>query len=150
MDNIIWNRIIANAADNGLVISDSRATSGYFTKELAARMKTQYLRHIIGGNMVRGGLTHLYISFEGMEDLRSQSVNLDKETRRRLLKDNDDGHPPELYGMEICPMSELGVGQSLQDAYTDLGGTYEDNDIELVIGVEIYNGEFVNCIAGSF
>lgn len=149
-----WHFIITNAANNSLVISDPTAKTGYFTKELAARMKVQYLRQIIGGDMVRGGLTHLFVSLEAIEHLREQSASLDEETRRRLFtiekKLGIKPFPPQLYGMELCPLSEFGVGQKFQSLYEALGGTYNGDDVELVIGAEFKGGVCFNCIAGSF
>jgi len=132
-----WTVLLACAADRSLVANDTAATAGIFTKELAARMKTVYLRNR-SGNTVTGGLTDMYLSLEGLEDIRAFDATAVDEITRRELFTAGDNVLPSLYGLTMHAMQELGVGSTFQGIYTTLGGTLAaGGDTELVVGLDL-------------
>lgn len=144
-----WTVILSCAADRAITIEDTAAGSGTFTKELAAKLKTGYLRNV-GGNMTRGGLTDMYVSLEAIEDLRASTLTeFDDITRREILLAGENALPT-LYGMVLHPLQELGVDQSYQTIYDSLGGSLGTDgagDEELVIGLDLAtNDSFKNPV----
>ncbi len=82
-----WHTILAAGVDRNIVVYDSDAATGQFTKRLVSLMKT-VMRRNGGGNSAsnnRGQLTDLYVSPEAMEDIRNWGVDqVDELTRREI------------------------------------------------------------------
>ena len=77
MNDDCWQTIITAGFDRNVMVFDSAATAGQFTKRLVSLMKT-VMRRNGGGNSTsnnRGKLTDLYISPEAMEDIRNWNAN---------------------------------------------------------------------------
>ena len=75
-----WHTILAAGVDRNIVVFDSDAAAGQFTKRLVNLMKT-VMRRNGGGNSSsnnRGQLTDLYVSPEAMEDLTGESIKSTK------------------------------------------------------------------------
>jgi hypothetical protein len=61
-----WHTLLAAADSRGLVVVDTVAQNGQFTKELVSKMQTAMTRNA-GGNGQAGALTDLYLSVFGSE-----------------------------------------------------------------------------------
>ncbi len=135
-----WHTIMAGAVDRNILVNDSNATAGQFTKRLISLMKL-VMRRNAGGNSTsinRGKLTHLYLSPEANEDLRSWTfAEVDDVTRREIYM-ADDGSINKVFGVNLVDLDELGEGQEYQDYYTNvLGGSMANGDVEVLIGLDL-------------
>ncbi|UCG02432.1 MAG: hypothetical protein JSW11_00270 [Candidatus Heimdallarchaeota archaeon] len=146
-----WRVIIAagvgrtDYAGGAPLVYDSAANVGQFTKRLVSLMKTTMVR-LAGGNSAtpnRGRLTDLYISPEALEDIREWDKDeVDDLTRREIFTSEDDGGPmARIYGVNLHPLDELGVGQELQTYFATLGVSMGTNDEEIVIGLDLSHGD---------
>lgn len=142
INNDGFHTLIAAGVDRNILVYDADATAGVFTKRLVSLMKTVMLRNA-GGNassLSRGRLTDIFISPEGLEDVRNWDVSqVDDLTRREIYLASDDSEKiTRIYGINLHAMYELGVGAEYQLYYTgQLGGTLAPSDEELVIGVDL-------------
>ena len=135
-----WHTLLAAAVDRNILVYDSDAAAGQFTKRLVSLMKT-VMRRNGGGNSVTapGRLTDLYLSPEAIEDIRNWGVDqLDEVSRREIYTAADDGGPlTRIFGVNLHDVFEFGDGQEYQDYFTsDLSGSLEGSDVELVIGLD--------------
>lgn len=151
-----WRGIIAAGAgrtDYGggaPLVFDAAATAGQFTKRLISLMKTSMTR-LAGGNRVSMGrsiLTDLYISPEALEDIREWDLDdVDDITRREIFTANDDpstGPLARIYGVNLHPLTELGVNQEFQTFFDSLSLSMGASDEELVVGMDLQqNDSFV-------
>lgn len=146
-----WRVIIAAGAGrtdyNGgaPMVYDSTATNGQFTKRLISLLKTVMTR-LAGGNTAtsnRGRLTDVYISPEGLEDIREWDHDeVDDMTRREIFTAGDDGGPmAQIYGVNLHPLDELGVGQEFQTFFEGLGLSMASGDEEIVVGLDLSHGD---------
>lgn len=139
------------------LIFDAAAAAGQFTKRLISLMKTSMTR-LAGGNSAtqgRGVLTDLYISPEALEDIREwDETEVDEVTRREifLAQDNNgnqqlSGPLARIYGVNLHPITELGVNQEFQDFFDGLGLAMGASDEEIVIGLDLsMNDSFVQPV----
>ncbi len=147
-----WRVIIAAGAGrtdyNGgaPLVYDSAATAGQFTKRLVSLMKTTMVR-LAGGNtssIGRGRLTDLFISPEALEDIREwDSDQVDDFTRREIFTAGDGGGPmAKIYGVNLHPLDELGVGQEFQTYFATIPGiSMGTDDEEIVVGLDLTQGD---------
>ncbi len=146
-----WRVIIAAGAgrtdynSGAPLVYDSTATAGQFTKRLVSLMKTTMTR-LAGGNSAttnRGRLTDLYISPEALEDIREWDHDeVDDVTRREIFSATDDGGPmAKIYGVNLHPLDELGVGQEFQTYFATLGLSMGTDDEEIVVGLDLSHGD---------
>jgi len=96
-----------------------------------------------GGNSTsinRGELTDLYLSPEGIEDIRNWGVDeVDPITRRELIV-SDGGLLTRIFNVNLHTLDELGEGQEYQNFYTnDLSGTLPTSRNEIVVGLDLRN-----------
>jgi len=135
-----WHTLLAAGVDRNIVVYDSDAAAGQFTKRLVSLMKT-VMRRNGGGNSAsnnRGRLTDLYVSPEAMEDIRNWGVDQVDETTRREIYTAADGTLNRVFGVNLHDLDELGEGQEYQLFYTSvLNGTLPANDYELVVGLDL-------------
>jgi hypothetical protein len=135
-----WHTLFAAGVDRNIVVFDSDADAGQFTKRLVSLMKT-VMRRNGGGNSSsnnRGVLTDLYVSPEAMEDLRNWNVDQVDEITRREIYTAADGSINRIFGVNLHDLDELGVGQEYQNYYTDtLGATMGGSDTEVVVGLDL-------------
>ena len=146
-----WRVLIAagagrtDYAGGAPLVFDSAATAGQFTKRLVSLMKTTMVR-LAGGNSAttnRGRLTDLFISPEALEDIREwDSDEVDDVTRREIFTAGDDGGPmAKIYGVNLHPLDELGVGQEFQTYFSTLGVSMGTSDEEIVVGLDLSHGD---------
>jgi hypothetical protein len=142
-----WRVIIAAGAgrtdynSGAPLVYDSAATAGQFTKRLVSLMKTTMTR-LAGGNTAsigRGRLTDLFISPEALEDIREWDKDeVDDFTRREIFTSDDSGGPmARIYGVNLHPLDELGVGQEFQTYFATLSLNMGTNDEEIVVGLDL-------------
>jgi len=143
-----WHTIITAGFDRNIVVLDSDAAAGQFTKRLVSLLKT-VMRRNGGGNSTsnnRGTLTDLYVSPEAMEDIRNWNVDqVDETTRREIFVSEGDNAITRLFGVNLHDLDELGEGQEYNSFYTsELSGTLPSSDVELVVGLDLSkNDSFV-------
>lgn len=135
-----WHTLLAAALDRNIVAYDADAAKGQFTKRLISLMKTIMLRNS-GGNSVtsKGRLTDIYMSLEGIEDIRNWGPDqLDEISRREIYQAGDGGAPlTRIFGVNLHDLYEFGVGQQYQNYFLeDLGGQLATDDVELVFGID--------------
>ena len=137
-----WHTILAAGVDRNIVVYDSDAAAGQFTKRLVSLMKT-VMRRNGGGNSAsnnRGILTDLYVSPEAMEDIRNWNVDqVDEITRREIYVSSDEGGVlNRVFGVNLHTIDELGEGQEYQLFYKNvLGASLPATDVETVVGLDL-------------
>lgn len=147
-----FHTLIAAGADRNIVVFDANAGAGRFTLRLLSLMQ-QAMRRNAGGNstsLLRGRLTDVFVSIEGLEDMRNWSVaDIDEVTRREILT-SAEGYINRIFNVNLHDLYELGVGQEYQNFYLDpagLNGSLAAGDVELLIGLDLQrNDSFVNPI----
>ncbi len=144
-----WQVILSAGFDRNIVVHDTDAGGGIFTKRLVSLGKT-VMRRNGGGNSTsinRGKLTHLYLSPEGLEDIRNWNVDqVDELTRREIFVAADDaGVLTRIFGVNLVDLDELGEGQEYQLYYTNtLSGSLPSGDVEIAVGLDLSkNDSFV-------
>lgn len=139
-----WHVLQQAAVDRGLIVTDTAATAGLFTKRLVSLGKT-LLRRNAGGNassMGQGRLTHIAISPESLEDIRSWDISqVDDVTRREIfLAGEGEMSLTKIFGVTLIDLDELGVGQRYEDYITNTaGGTHTNSKVEWAIGLDLMN-----------
>ena len=137
-----WHTLLAAAVDRNILVYDSDAAAGQFTKRLVSLMKT-VMRRNGGGNTAslnRGRLSDLFLSPEGLEDIRNWGIDqVDEVTRREIYVSSDDGAPlTRIFGVNLHDLDEMGEGQEYQLFFdVDLAGGLQSADKELVIGLDL-------------
>ena len=144
-----WHTLISAAVDRNIIVFDSDASAGQFTKRLVSLGKT-VMRRNGGGNstsMNRGMLTDLYLSPEALEDIRNWNVDqVDETTRREIFVAEDgSGAMNRIFSVNLHDIDELGEGQEYQLFYTtQLSGTMPTGDVEIMVGLDLRkNDSFV-------
>lgn len=133
--------IISAAVDRGISIADTSATAGLFTKRLVALAQT-VMRRNSGGNSTsidRGRLSHILLSPEALQDVRSwDSTQVDEVTRREIFIAGE-GYPiTRIFGVTLVDIDEFGEGQEYQLYYTNtLGATIPSSKSEVAIGLDL-------------
>lgn len=135
-----WHTLLASGVDRNIVVYDSDASAGQFTKRLVSLMKT-VMRRNGGGNSTstnRGKLTDLYISPEAMEDIRNWGVDQIDEVTRHAIFNSADGSMNRIFSVNLHDLDELGEGQEYQKFFTtELAGSLQGSDVELVVGLDL-------------
>ena len=143
-----WHTLLAAGVDRNIVVFDSDADPGQFTKRLVSLMKT-VMRRNGGGNSAsnnRGILTDLYVSPEAMEDIRNWGVDQVDEVTRREIYVAADGSLNRVFGVNLHDLDELGEGQEYQLFYENVlngtlpqnaGGVSTNDKVELVVGLDL-------------
>lgn len=139
-----WHVLLAAAADRNILVYDADATAGQFTKRLVSLMKVT-MRRNGGGNTASVGqskLTDIFISPEGMEDIRNWNVDqIDETTRREIFISEGEGLS-RIFGVTLNEILEFGEGQEYQTYFTgQLGGSLASTDLELIIGLDLNKGD---------
>jgi len=150
MNDDAWHTILAAGVDRNILVYDADAAAGQFTKRLVSLLKV-VMRRNAGGNSAsikRGQLTDLYLSPEGVEDMRNWGIDqLDETSRREIYVANDAaGSVSRVFGVNLHAIDELGEGQEYQTYYSNsLSGTLgPSSDVELVVGLDLAaNDSFV-------
>ncbi|MFA5670089.1 MAG: hypothetical protein WC967_12685 [Balneolaceae bacterium] len=148
-----WHCLLAAGVDRNILVSDSDATAGLFTKRLVSLLKLT-MRRNSGGNSAtpnRGRLTHLFMGPEALEDIRNWGVDQADDITRREIFVAKDGSINSVFGVNLVDLDELGEGQEYQNYYTDvLSASMASNDVEIVVGLDLSNKDsFVMPIDGD-
>lgn len=142
-----WATLLAAIYTRNILVYDSDAVQGQFTKRLVSLMKTEMRRQAKGNTATsfRKKLTDLYVSVEAIEDIRNWGVDQLDEVSRREIYTAADGSINRIFNVNLHDMDELGVGQVYQKYFTDtLGGSLQASDVELVVGLDLQqNDSFV-------
>ena len=146
-----WRTLITSAESRGLEIYDSAATAGVFSRRLLSLMKLEFRRN--GGKFThvnRKKMTHLYLSPEGIEDIRLfPAAEVDDLTRRDLFL-MGDGTMPQIAGVTLVDLDEFGVGQTHNDFYVQVkGAAIANSKLEICIGADLTNPNFVMPVRES-
>ncbi len=142
-----WHTLMGAGVDRNILVFDTDATAGQFTKRLVSLLKT-VMRRNGGGNsssLNRGVLTDLYVSPEALEDIRNWNVDeVDDVTRRELIT-QEGGLLSRIFQVNLHDLDELGEGQEYNVFYTDeLSGSFPAGDVEIVVGLdESANDSFI-------
>lgn len=136
-----WHTVLAAGVDRNVVVLDSDAAAGQFTKRLVSLMKT-VMRRNGGGNstsMNRGRLTDLFVSPEAMEDIRNWNVDqVDEVTRREIFNAQGDNALTRIFGVMLHDLDEFGEGQEYQLYFENqLSGVLPGSDVEVVVGLDL-------------
>lgn len=134
-----WHTLLTAAFDRNIIVTDTDASAGQFTKRLVSLLKV-VMRRNGGGNSTsvnRSMLTDLYLSPEAMEDIRNWNVDqVDEVTRREIFLAEGDGMN-RIFGVNLGVLDELGEGQEYQLFFNNqLSGTLPGGDVELVVGLD--------------
>lgn len=138
--------LISAGLGRGLIVYDSLASAGLFTKRVISLGKT-VMRRNAGGNSTsvnQGRLTHLCMSPEGLEDIRSWDLTqVDDVTRREIfLNGEGEASLTKIFGVVLVDVDEYGVGQTYQDYYENvLGGTMSGSKVEIAMGLDLTRGK---------
>lgn len=138
-----WQTVLTAGYDRNIIVFDSDADAGQFTKRLVSLMKT-VMRRNGGGNSTsinRGKLTDLFVSPEATEDMRNWNVDqVDEVTRREIFVSENENALNRIFGVMLHDLDELGEGQEYNDYFdVDLGATFPSGDVELVVGLDLRN-----------
>lgn len=145
-----WHTIIAAVVNRNIMVYDSAADPGFLTKRLISLTRT-VMQRSGGGNLASLNpidLTDVWLSPEGVEDIRSWDLTMiDDVTRREIFLAEGYGGLARIFGVDLHPMIELGQGQVFQQYFESLGGELAAGDIELAIGLCLNNPDvFVNPV----
>jgi hypothetical protein len=139
-----WHTIIMAAADRNIMVFDSDANQGQFTKRFVNVFQT-VMRRNGGGNSTslnHGRLTDLYLSPEGAQDPKSWGIDqLDDTSRRELYLTGEDG-VSSIYGVRLHPIDEFGEDQEYNNFFTQvLGGSPASGDVEICVGLDLRSND---------
>lgn len=142
-----WHTLLAAGVDRNVIVYDSDAGSGQFTKRIISLMKV-VMRRNGGGNSAtqnRAKLTDVYISPESVEDMRNWGVDIVDEFTRREIFLSEDNSFLRLFSVNLHDIDELGEGQEYQSYFTGaLGGSLPTGKLELCVGLDLEkNDSFV-------
>ncbi len=148
-----WHTLLAAGADRNIVVFDSDAGSGQFTKRLISIMKV-IMRRNGGGNSAtpnRSKLTDVFLSPESIEDIRNWGVDIVDEFTRREIFLSEDGKFLRIFSVNLHDIDELGEQQEYQNFYTNqIGGSLGTGKLELCVGLDmLHNDSFVMPIRQS-
>tara|TARA_R110000796_G_scaffold128353_2_gene244038 strand:+ start:9975 stop:10979 length:1005 start_codon:yes stop_codon:yes gene_type:complete len=139
-----WHTIISAGVDRNILVYDADASAGYFSKRLVSLMKT-IMRRNGGGNsssINRGQMTDLFLSPEGLEDIRNWGVDEVDDVTRRDLITKEGGLLTRIFQVNLHDIDELGEGQEYQVYYsTDLSGTLPGTKKEIVVGLDLSSND---------
>jgi hypothetical protein len=135
-----WHVILTAAVDRNIVVFDSDAPVGTFTKRALSLTKVVMARNGGGNLSSRDGfkLTDFYMSTEAFEDIRNWNVDQIDEVTRREIFTSAAGTLTRLFGVNLHELRELGVGQEYQNYFSiDLGGSMGTSDEEICVGLDL-------------
>ncbi len=139
-----WRTILQSASDRGIAVTDTTATAGLFSKRVVALTQT-IMRRYAGGNsnsVDRGLLTHIAMSPESLQDVRSwNATEVDELTRREIFLKADGFALTKIFGVELIDIDEFGEGQEYQLYYNNvIGGATPTNKNEIAVGLDLRHG----------
>ena len=137
-----WHTLLSAGVDRNILVYDADAAAGQFTKRVVSLLKT-VMRRNGGGNSAsinRSRLTDLYLSPEGIEDVRNWGVDQIDEVTRREIYNATDGSSvlTRVFGVNLHDIDELGESQEYQNFFSnELSGSLgPSSDVELIVGLD--------------
>ena len=135
-----WHTILSAGTDRNILVFDGDATAGQFTKRLVSLAQTVMQRNA-GGNHASlnpGRLTDMYMSLEGIQDIRNWGVDQVDDFTRSDIFLAPNGNVVSIYGVNLHGMYEFGVDQEYQKYFTtQLSGTMGASDVEVAVGCDL-------------
>jgi hypothetical protein len=137
-----FHTLLAAAVDRNIVIYDSDAGAGQFTKRVLS-LGSLLMRRNAGGNsssLNRHKMTDLFLSPEAIEDVRNWGIDqIDEVTRREIyLASEDSGVLSRIFGVNLHVIDELGDGQEYQRyLQEELGVTLPAGDVEFGLAMDL-------------
>lgn len=137
-----FHTLLYAGLDRNIVVYDSDAGSGQFTKRLVSLMNVMMTRQG-GGNSAtpnKSKLTDILMSPENIADMKNWGIDIvDEVTRRELFLSSSDSFM-RVFNVNLHSIYELGEGQEYQMFYEhDLAGSLQTNDVELLVGLDLSN-----------
>ena len=141
-----WHTLLSAGADRNIVVYDSSASAGQFTKRVVSLAKVLMRRNAGGntGSIKRGKLTDIYFSPEALEDIRNWGLDqLDDVTRREVYLAADGSDVlTKVFGVVLHDLDEFGEGQEYQLYFTGtLSGSVASGDAEIAVGLDMVNSD---------
>ena len=141
-----WHTVLSAGADRNILVYDTGASAGQFTKRLLSLAKIVMRRNAGGntGSIKRGKLTDVFFSPEALEDIRNWGLDqLDDVTRREVYLASDGADVlTKVFGVYLHDMDEFGEGQEYQTYFTStLGGSVASGDAEIAVGLDLLNND---------
>lgn len=106
-----WHTLLQSACTNGRVV-DTAAAAGVLTKKLITNLMVA-IKRLTGGRISK--VTDIFLSPEGLADIRNWAVaEVDDTTRRNIFVGPGIAGLPEIFGIKLHELQELGEGQAYQ------------------------------------
>jgi len=135
-----WHTVLSAGTDRNILVHDADANAGQFTKRLVSLAQTVMQRNA-GGNhssLNPGRLTDIFMSLEGIQDIRNWGVDQVDDFTRRDIFLAPNGNIVSIYGVSIHGMYEFGVDQEYQKYFTNqLSGTMGASDNEVAVACDL-------------
>lgn len=138
MNRDAWRVIIRSGVSRNVLVSDTSASPGLFSRKLVTDMSL-YMRRYGGGNSAsqnRGKLTDLFLSPEGQADTLHWQVNEIPDAVRAQIYAN--GVLTRIGETNLHALDELGVGQEFESFWDNtLAQDHTNSKVELVVGLDL-------------
>jgi hypothetical protein len=135
-----WHTVLAAGVDRNIVVLDADANAGQFTKRLVSLGQTVMRRNGGGNAASQGGglLTDIFMSPEGVEDIRNWGIDQVDDMTRREIFTGGDGFMTRIFRTNLHDVYELGENQEYQLYFTnELSATLPTGDVELAVGLDM-------------
>lgn len=147
-----WHTVLSAAADRNMVVYDADATAGVFTKRLVSLAKTTMRRNGGGntGSKTRKKVTDIYLSPEGLEDIRNWNLDQIDETTRREIFLAGDQVISRIFGVNLHDLDEFGEQQEYQLYFTNnLGMSLAGGDLEMALALDLSTNDSMIMAVGQ-
>ncbi len=150
--DVAFQTLLAAGVGRNIVVTDSDAAQGQFTKRLVSLGKAVMARNG-GGNsssMNRFTLTDMYLSTEALEGIRNWNVDqVDEITRREIFVNEQEPGIQRVFGVNLHEIVEFGVGQQYQNyLVNDLSASLPASKVEFCLGLDLNaNGAFIKPVS---
>lgn len=142
MGNDGFHTLLTAATARNVIVFDADAAAGQFTKRLVSQLKVN-MRRNGGGNsksLNRVRATDLYMSPEGVEDIRNWNLDQVDELTRREIYLSADSDTTSIFGVVLHALDEFGEGADFQAFFEDeLSGTQPAGDLEIALALDRQN-----------
>lgn len=140
-----WHLILGAGVDRNILVFDSDAPAGLFTKRLVSLMKVVAKRNG-GGNSSsadHGDITDIYMSPEGFEDIRNWNIDQLSDIDRSRVFNMKNNTLSDIFGTKLHELYELGESQEYQLYFTEALSGSLGSDVELVVGLNKAKSSFI-------
>lgn len=142
MGNDGFHTLLTAATARNVIVHDLDAANGQFTKRLVSLLKVQ-MRRNGGGNsksLNRVRATDIYMSPEGVEDIRNWNLDQIDEVTRREIYLSADSDTTGVFGVVLHALDEFGEGADFQSFFEDvLLGSQPAGDLEIGLALDRQN-----------